>query len=221
MFGLIHVFCGDDSEHTSDDNIKTVYLSLHDISTAYDIHGSGTLVDTLAAAAGMQNADAMAEKVNSMQWASIVLKLHKIPLGDATPEDVAVAMSKLSEIVGKHNDLPEVQATVMIKPSPSKKARCASYKTADDEGDDIGNIVGEKRVKVIQAFLSDSCPEFWKSVQAHISCHGFKFSGWSEKLWQSKCPNTRRTLHQRLLLLQEVVGRFVFTISHLGAVFGT
>jgi hypothetical protein len=175
---------GDDLEMFLEEGAQAVFHSMNDILTTYEIHGPGSAADSYAAAAARQNSDAMAAPVSSKQWASMAKALNPgFEVGKCTDEEAATAMSQLAGMLQKYNDRPDVQASVNTgcTASPAKRRKLTS---GDDDGDDLGLIVGDKKSKTIEHFLTCSTQAFWDSVDKHLDAVPLKNSAWSEKMWQ-------------------------------------
>ena len=56
----------------------------------------------------------------------------------------------------------------------------------DEEGDDLGILVGDKKKRTIEDWLMRSTPQFWKNVDHHLNQIPLQFSAWTEKIWQMR-----------------------------------
>ena len=165
------------------ESVTACFHSMMDIYTVYEPVGAGSDVDMSAAAAAQQNQDAQAQPMNSKQWAQLALSLHpEVVIGEASAEEIQKVLASMSRIVNAYNDRPDV----MLTASSEMERKNKRARKSDEEGDDIGLLVGEKKAKTIENFLSLSTPEFWRSIEKHMLEFTFDRSAWSEKLWSTK-----------------------------------
>lgn len=164
------------------DAVSGLYDSLMSIATTYEIHGSGSEMESRAAAAAAQNQDAQASPVGAKDWAQMILDMNpNFAIGSSTKEEVSSLMASLASIVASYNDRPDVQATADGCQATGKKRRLSK---GDEDGDDLGILVGEKKRKAIEDLLLRSSPTFWSIVDNHLDAVPFKFSAFSEKIFQ-------------------------------------
>lgn len=163
--------------------LQVVYLSLLDISSCYEVIGSGTAVEAAAALAAHQNQDAQAVKLNSKDWAGLALSLNvDFHLGDSSKSGIQKVMTSLNGLLAIYNDRPDIVLTANSETDrKSKRAR-----KGDEDGDDIGLLIGEKRAKTVERLLTQSTLSFWKSMETHFDEIIFTRSAWSERMWSSK-----------------------------------
>jgi hypothetical protein len=146
--------------------------------------GCSTSVDQ-AAAAAHQNQDAQAQPVNSKEWAALALGLDPgFKVGTTSAERTTQIKQKLSQLLAKYNGRPDVVTSATQLEDDEKKGK--KRKTCDDDGDDLGILVGEKRARTIGMLLNKSFTDFWKLIDVHLTEYVFAYSACSEKLWSMK-----------------------------------
>ena len=165
------------------DGIVAVFNSLHEISTSYEIVGNGTNAECLAAVAARQNQDAKATPLNSKEWASLALaESPEFKIGRGTPAQVEAIKKSLMKVLTLYNERPDV--VLSANSEADRKAKRA--KMSDEDGDDIGLIIGNNRMKTMVNFLMNSTPAFWASIDHHLHEVTFVDSAWSERTWSNK-----------------------------------
>jgi len=165
------------------DGISAVFASLHEISTSYEIVGSGSHAESLAAAAARQNQDAQAVPLSSKEWAALALaECPDFKIGTSSPSQVETLKRKLAKVLNLYNDRPDI--ILSANSEADRKAKRA--RKCDDDGDDIGLIIGSKRTRTMEQFLMNSTPGFWASIEKHFHEHSFAKSCWTERIWNNK-----------------------------------
>ena len=165
------------------DGIAAVFVSLHEISSSYEIVGEGTHAECLAATAARQNQDAQAAPFNSKEWASLALaESPDFKIGQSTSAQVDALKKYLNKVLGFYNDRPDI--VLSANSEAERKAKRA--RKSDEDGDDIGLIIGPKRMKTMENFLLNSTPKFWASVELHFHDTTFLKSCWTERIWNNK-----------------------------------
>ena len=171
--------------------IGAVFASLHEMSTAFEIVGSGTHAESLAAAAARQNQDAQATPLNSKEWAALCMaEFPEFKIGASNPNLIEVLKHNLSRVLNLYNDRPDI--ILSANSEADRKAKRA--RKGDEEGDDIGLIIGAKRMRTMEHFLMDSTPAFWASMDRHFHDIPFPKSRWTERIWCNKNIWVRSTV---------------------------
>lgn len=172
------------TEEWKEESFVGLVDSLSNILTTYEVHGQGSEADSRCASAAMQNQDAQAEPVHSLAWARIASDMMPsfVP-GTSSKAEVDELLRMLSSMIAKYNDRPEVQASaqqaMQIMSSKRRKSR-----GDEQDGEDLGILLGDKKAKTIQNFLLVSTRRFWDMITLHLHNYTFKNCGWSEKLLQ-------------------------------------
>eukprot|EP00974_Lingulodinium_polyedra_P134186 11228310-Lingulodinium_polyedra.AAC.2 len=105
-------------------------------------------------------------------------------VGKVSQDQVAAVTANLAKFLNKYNDRPNVKFSV--EGSVASKRKRSSKNEADD-GDDIGLIVGAKKLRTIENFLLRSTETFWNTIDKHLQSFGpLNLSGWSEPLLQNR-----------------------------------
>lgn len=69
-------------------------------------------------------------------------------------------------------------------PQQSRRKSSGGGPTRDDEGDDLGILVGEKKARTVEDWLLRSTPIFWQTIEKHWHQLPLRHSAWSEKIFQ-------------------------------------
>ena len=100
----------------SEEAVSAVFSSLIDISTVYEVVGTGSEIEFMAASAAHQNQDAKALPVSSKAWASMAKSLQPtFCIGTSSQEEVKLVLGELSKGLSTYNNRADVSHSVEME----------------------------------------------------------------------------------------------------------
>ena len=120
-----------------------------------------------------------AQPVSSLSWATMAKSLTPgFTIGDQAK--FQTAKTALAQLLNTYNNRPDVANSAELATRDRKRKKQA----VEDENEDLGIAIGERKARCVENFLANSSETFWKHIEAHLNEHMFSQSAWSEKIWQ-------------------------------------